>query len=82
MTNNDAIVYNAIVKFIKENGYPPSVRELCKITGKSSTGTIQYRINSLKKKDKVSVLGTDGAVALFVSKKPTTLVICKSKFVF
>ena len=30
-------------------------------------------LNSLKKKDKVSVLGTDGAVALFVSKKPTTL---------
>ena len=30
-------------------------------------------LNSLKRKDKVSVLGTDGAVALFVSKKPTTL---------
>ncbi len=30
-------------------------------------------LKSLNKKDKVSVLGSDGAVALFVSKKPTSL---------
>lgn len=59
MTKNDAIAYNAIVKFIEENGYPPSVRELCQITGKSSTATIQYRIKSLKKKGYIET--TNGA---------------------
>ncbi len=30
-------------------------------------------LKSLKRKDRISVLGSDGAVALFVSKKPTSL---------
>lgn len=59
MTEKDKIAYSAIVKFIKENGYPPSVRELCRITGKSSTATIQYRIKSLKQKGYIET--TNGA---------------------
>ena len=50
LTEEDEIAYHAIEKFIKENGYPPSVRELCRITGKSSTATIQYRLKSLEQK--------------------------------
>ena len=50
LTEKDRIAYSAIVKFIKEHGYSPSVRELCGILGKSSTATIQYRLNSLGKK--------------------------------
>jgi DNA-binding transcriptional regulator YhcF (GntR family) len=50
LTGKDEIAYSAISKFIKENGYPPSVRELCKILGKSSTATIKYRLKSLEQK--------------------------------
>jgi SOS-response transcriptional repressor LexA len=50
LTEQDEIAYSVISKFIKENGYPPSVRELCKIMGKSSTATIKYRLKSLEKK--------------------------------
>ena len=50
LTEKDKIAYSAISKFIKENGYPPSVRELCKIMGKSSTATIKYRLKSLEQK--------------------------------
>lgn len=50
LTEQDKIAYSAISKFIKENGYPPSVRELCKIMGKSSTATIRYRLQSLEQK--------------------------------
>ena len=54
LTDKDKILLSAIAEFVKENGYPPSVRELCRITGKSSTGTIQARIKSLKQKGYIS----------------------------
>ena len=50
LTEKDKIAYSAISEFIKENGYPPTIRELCIILGKSSTGTIQKRLESLESK--------------------------------
>lgn len=45
---SDEMVYSAIVKFIDENRYPPSVRELCKIVSNASTSTIHARLKSLQ----------------------------------
>lgn len=59
LTEQDKIAYSAISKFIKENGYSPSVRELCKIMGKSSTATIRYRLKSLEQKGLIKT--TSGA---------------------
>lgn len=43
---------NNLLKFIKKylesNGYPPSVREMCKALGVSSTATIQYYLEKLE----------------------------------
>jgi repressor LexA len=39
-----------IKHFAKENGYPPTVREICRATGCSSTSTVQARLNLLEKK--------------------------------
>lgn len=50
LTEKDKIAYSAISDFIKENGYPPTVRELSVILGKSSTATIQQRLKSLESK--------------------------------
>ena len=49
MTRSQYEVYKAIKKFIKENKYSPSIRELCDMTGKSSSGTIQTHLKNLKK---------------------------------
>lgn len=40
-------VLNAIVEYISEHQYPPSVRELCEITGLKSTSSIHGYINNL-----------------------------------
>jgi repressor LexA len=58
LTEKDKIAYYAIEKFIKENGYPPTVRELCRILGKVSTATVHYRLKSLKQKGYITA--TDG----------------------
>jgi len=39
-----------IQNYIEENGYSPSVRELCKLTGKSSPATIHFHLKALKRK--------------------------------
>ena len=41
-------VYNAILKFIGENGISPSVREICKITGIRSTSSVHSALDRLE----------------------------------
>ena len=41
-------VYNAILKFIGENGISPSVREICKITGIWSTSSVHSALDRLE----------------------------------
>ena len=43
-------VLEALLVFIQENGYPPSIQQLCSECGVSSTSTIHYHISTLKKK--------------------------------
>lgn len=50
LTKEQEDVLNIIKDFIKSNGYSPTDRELCDITGKKSLGTISYYKKILKKK--------------------------------
>ena len=40
-------MYDAIVAYINEHQYAPTVRELCKLTGMKSTATIHSHITRL-----------------------------------
>ena len=48
MTIKREEVFNAIKDYIEENGYSPSVRDICKVTGRNSTATITYFLKILK----------------------------------
>lgn len=50
LSKNDKKVYEAITDYTKEHQYPPTVRDLCKLTGFSSTATIHNRLKSLVEK--------------------------------
>ena len=50
LTKRDKVVYSAIAEFIKENKYPPSVRELGELTYRTSTATISATLRSLERK--------------------------------
>ena len=43
-------VLNELKKFIAEKGYPPTVRELCKLTNLSSTATVHVHLDHLQNK--------------------------------
>ena len=40
-------VYGAIIDYINEHQYPPTLREICKMTGISSTNTVHHHIERL-----------------------------------
>lgn len=50
MTNKQEKLFQAIKKYIDENGYSPTVRELCKMVGASSPATVQGMLKRLKAK--------------------------------
>ena len=50
LTSKQEVVLKEIKKFMAEKGYPPTVRELCKITNLNSTATIQVHLENLVQK--------------------------------
>lgn len=49
LTQKQADVYNAIVKFNIEKNYPPTIQEICDMINKS-TGSVQSCLKILKRK--------------------------------
>lgn len=41
-------IYDFLVQFITENGYSPSIREICKGTGYNSTSTVFNHLMTLE----------------------------------
>lgn len=54
LTKAQADVYNVIVRYTKEKGYPPTILEICEATGKS-VGAIQSCLNLMKRKGYISM---------------------------
>ena len=40
-------------RYIEENGYPPSVREICAAVGLKSTATVSYHLGELKRQGRI-----------------------------
>ena len=41
-------ILHFLTKFTAENGYAPSVREICAAVGLQSTATVHYHLNALR----------------------------------
>ena len=50
LTEKQEEVFKAIKDYIQEYGYSPTIRELCSITGRKSSGTIHASLKILKRK--------------------------------
>ncbi len=49
MTEKDYDTYKFIIDYIKENGYPPTVREIASGVGVTSTATVSHRLMKLER---------------------------------
>lgn len=56
MTDKDREMYNIIMLYIVQNGYSPTIRELCKISGLRSTSTVHSRLKKLESLGKIQKL--------------------------
>ena len=56
MTEKDREMYNIIMLYIAQNGFSPTVRELCKISGLRSTSTVHGRLKKLEGLGKIQKL--------------------------
>lgn len=48
-------VYNFVVRYIKKNGYAPSVREICAGTNLSSTSSVYMHLLKLEDEGKIEM---------------------------
>ena len=48
MTDKDREMYNIISLYIAQNGFAPTVRELCTMTGLRSTSSVHSRLKKLE----------------------------------
>ncbi|MFP5502970.1 MAG: hypothetical protein ACLGIN_10810, partial [Candidatus Sericytochromatia bacterium] len=49
-TNRQHEVFEFIVQNVRENGYAPSIREICTALGLRSTSTVHYHLTALAKR--------------------------------
>ena len=54
LTEKQAEILECIKKFIASRGYPPTVREICKIKNIASPATVQVHLNKLQDKKYIS----------------------------
>ena len=54
ITEKQQLIYDAICRYLDKNGYPPSVREICRLTGLSSTSSVHFHLESLERMGYIS----------------------------
>lgn len=55
LTESEQSVLLAARLFIDGNGYPPTVRDLCKLTGYSSPSTVHIKLKALESKGYIEI---------------------------
>lgn len=67
-------VYDFIVKYIREEGYPPAVRDICKGVGIRSTSTIHGHLKRLQEAERIDYqAGKRRAITVPATSTTTTL---------
>ena len=68
-------LFDAIVSYIKKHDYPPTVRELCEMTGIKSTNTVHYQLKKLMDEGVIETdhgLGSARAIRVVKKENGTT----------
>ena len=73
LNNNEQKILDFIKKQIKENGYPPSVREICAAVGLKSTSSVHLYLNRLAEKGCISKQGLKTRAIKVVEEDTTSI---------
>lgn len=76
MTEKQKQIYEAINDFVEEYGYSPTIRELCKLVGLSSTATIYVHLQKMKAKGVIDYKkGSSRTIVLYKQKEESNGII-------
>lgn len=75
LTNKEEMILSSLKKFIGENGYSPTVRELCKINNLNSSSTMQEHLNNLQEKGYINRCDAKSRTIEIISDKNNKKVI-------
>ena len=67
--NSKELVYKFLVKFITENLYAPTIREICQGTYLSSTSSVAHHLSVLEKEGKIEIKGNSSRAIKLVGYK-------------
>ena len=56
-SNKREEILRFLTQFVAENGYAPSVREICAAVGLQSTATVHYHLNALRQEGSINMDG-------------------------
>lgn len=73
--NRENEVYEYLVNYIEEEGYPPTVREICRDLGFSSTSTAQYYLKKLEDKNLISCGGAKNRAITIKNKQEKNFIL-------
>ena len=64
-------ILHFLTKFTAENGYAPSVREICAAVGLQSTATVHYHLNALRQDGLIEMDGMKKRTITLADSGPT-----------
>lgn len=70
--------YDAIIEHIRNYGYPPTVRDLCNVTGVKSTSTIHTRLGKLQELGYIDIVKGANRTIVVKNFAPCAPVRCKA----
>ena len=73
----ECAVYDAILGYAREWGYPPTIRELCEMTGIKSTSTMYKRLDDIKRKGYIDIVRGCNRTIVLKRGAPNRPVLCK-----
>lgn len=71
LTNKQQMVYDYLVDRTRKDGYPPSIREICKGVGVKSTSTIHGHLERLEEKGYIKRDGSKNRAIMMLKDMPT-----------
>lgn len=54
-SDSKQMVLDAVILFFKKHGYSPTIREICEMTGLTSTSSVHYHISRLVAEGKLNI---------------------------
>ena len=73
-SNKRSEILDYLTQYVEQNGYGPSVREICDAVGLTSTATVHYHLSALRESGQITMDGNKKRTIRVPNAKPSGLI--------